>query len=191
MVTAIDVAKLKVSYRGTLMTSAQMQALQASRERNRREFIVVYDRASSAAGLAHAFDSRAAADAFGATLKTARTAPAQTRQSAAVTPLSLPTGCIDAKNISRMYDYTSCGGSNFDFLLTDNEPNLSTYGWDNRGSSMVVGWTTSLCTILVRLYPGPNYTYTASYFYGSTSATYYAFSSAINNNAESGKSTCS
>jgi hypothetical protein len=201
VVTAIDVAKLQVSYRGKLMTSAQTQALQTARERARRQFVVVYDPASAAAGIAHAFDSRAAAEAYGATVKAGLRAAATrgaghtavtTKRSVAVTTLSLPSGCPDAKNISRMYDYTSCGGSSFSWLLSDLENDLGTYGWNNRASSAVLGWTTSLCSITLRLFPGPNRTYTAAYFYGGGStATYYSFSSAINNNAESGDSTCS
>lgn len=190
-VSAIDVGKLQVSYRGKFLTSAQTSSLQAARERGHREFVVVYDPASAAVGIAHAFDSRVSANAYGAKLKTDRVRPAAVRQGGTVTPMSLPSGCPDAKNLSRMYDYTSCGGSNFDFLLTENDPSFTSVGWQNRGSSIVVGWTTSLCTILVRLWPGPTYTYTEADFYGGTSATYYAFGSAINNNAESGKSTCS
>ncbi len=90
-----------------------------------------------------------------------------------------------------MYDYYSCGGSQFDFLLTENDSSFTSTGWQNRGSSLVVGWTSSGCTILIRLWPGPNYTYTEADFYGSSTATYYGFNSAQNNNFESGKSTCS
>ena len=103
----------------------------------------------------------------------------------------LPSGCPDARNISRMYDYTSCGGSNTNFLLTDNVSSFTGIGWQNRGTSLVVGYSSSGCTILMRQYPGPNYTLTEARFYGSSTAQYYAFNSTQNNNFESGRSTCS
>lgn len=197
-VNAVDTSKLQVSYQGKLLTAAQADSLRASRERQHRSFVIVYDPSSAAKGLAHAFDTHAAADAYGATIKAANRANAgasstqsASRPAGAITPMSLPSGCPDAKNLSRMYDYTSCGGSQFDFLLTENDASFTNVGWQNRGSSIVVGWTTSGCTILVRLWASPNYTFTEADFYGGTSATYYAFTSAINNNAESGKSTCS
>ena len=55
-----------------------------------------------------------------------------------------------------------------------------------------MGRTTSGCTILIRLYPGVNYSYTEARFYGDAgSATPYTFNSVQNNNFESGRSTCS
>jgi len=185
--TVVDVTRLGVSYQGRTLTWAQAEQMRASREQSGKEFVLVYDPASSAQGLAHAFGSRADADAFSARLKAAGPVhPLGTETTA-----SLPAGCPDAKNISRMYDYASCGGTYFAFLLTESDPSFTGVGRQNRGSSLVVGWTTSGCTILVRLYPGPNYTYTESRFYGDTVATYYLFNSAQNNNFESGKSTCS
>jgi hypothetical protein len=199
-VTVVDVDSLKVSYNGSVLTSAQAQAIRAQREAAKRSFVLVYDPASASKGTAHAFDSVAQADAYGATVRAASRAAAKstpvTRTKVApsgwVSALALPSSCPNASNISRMYEHGSCGGSNLSFTLTDNEPNFGTYGWNNRASSLVVGSTTSGCTILVRLYPGINYTYTVANFYGTpSSATYYNFSSAQNDNFESGRSTCS
>jgi hypothetical protein len=183
----VDVTALQVSYQGRSLTWAQAEQARAAHEQAGQEFVLVYDPAASAQGLAHAFDSRAAADAYGAQVKAASSA----RPLGTQTTASLPSGCPDAKNISRMYDYASCGGSYFAFLLSESDPSFTNVGWQNRGTSLVVGWTTSGCQALVRLYPGPNYTYTQASFYGGSSATYYLFNSAQNNNFESGKSSCS
>lgn len=180
------VSDLQVSYRGGVISAAQAEKQQMKREKAHLEFVIVYDSASSTTGLAHAFDTRAAADAYGR----------QVTSTPATTPLStpsavLPTTCPDAKNLSRMYDGANCGGTQFVFLLTESDPTFSGTGWNNKGNSLVVGWTTSGCTILIRLYPGTNYTYTEARFYGDSVASYYLFSSAQINNFESGKSTCS
>lgn len=190
-----DTSQLEVLYNGSTLTNDQAVAKQNLAEQNEQEFVLVYDPASSLKGVAHAFDTRAAADRFGAAqqpkiaaLKNQRTT-STARTTQALGPL--PTTCPTARNISRMYDGYNCAGSVFNFLLTDNEPDFSTYGWNNKGNSLVVGYTSSGCTILVRLYPGPNYTYTEARFYGSSSSEYYRFNSAQTNNFESGRSTCS
>lgn len=74
---------------------------------------MVYDPIAAAKGLAHAFDSQRAADVYGTTLKS----PEMRRAAATIRPgmsryiaAALPSGCPDAKNISRMYDLTRATG---------------------------------------------------------------------------------
>ncbi|MEW1960801.1 hypothetical protein [Kineococcus sp. NPDC059986] len=91
-----------------------------------------------------------------------------------------------------MYDGYNCVGDMFPFSLNNSEPAFSTYGWQNKGNSLLIGYNTVGCQILIRLYPGPNYTYTEARFYGSPNITeYYRFNDAQTNNFESGRSTCS
>lgn len=190
-VRQVDTAALHVLYNGKTLTSAEAADLQARYEAEGREFVIVFDPVSARTGVAHAFDSAAEADAFDAAgMVRAHSAQYTSPElSASVTPAAT---CPDAKNISRMYWDTACGGSVFAWLLTDNEPALSEYGWANKASSLVVGHATSGCIILIRLYPGPNYTYTEARFYGDTGvSTYYNFNGAQNDNFESGRSTCS
>lgn len=102
-----DTSQLKILYNGSTLTNDQAVAKQNLAEQSQQQFVLVYDPASSLKGVAHAFDTRAAADRFGAAqqskiaaLKNQRTSTARTTQ--ALGPL--PTTCPTARNISRMYD---------------------------------------------------------------------------------------
>ena len=66
---AIDTARVSVVYNGRTIDSAAATGLQTAAEAAGREFVLVYDPASAAKGLAHAFASRAAADKYGTELK--------------------------------------------------------------------------------------------------------------------------
>lgn len=192
LVHTVQVAELDVLYNGQRLSSAEASELSQEAEASQREFVLVYDPASSRAGLAHAFDTAAEADAFGAANATAmKLAGSKQASSGARTFGPLPTTCAATSHQSKMYDGANCTGGYTSLFRVDNVPNFGTYGWNNKGSSIVVGG--SDCQILVRLYPGVNYTYVEARFYGSgtTASEYYVFNSAQTNNFESGKSTCS
>jgi hypothetical protein len=192
---SVDDGALRVMYRGESISSERAAGLQRAAEASGREFVQVFDPISANRGLAHAFDSAADADAFGERIKAELRKAPQDRQAAndgsatTMSIASLPAACPDAYNISRLYVHGSCGGDWWVFQLTDNKSTLGSLA--NVSSSLVTG-RTSGCIILIRLYPGVNYTYTEARFYGDPyEAWYHTFNSVQNDNFESGKSTCS
>ena len=193
---AIDDGALQVLYNGQKISSERAAGLQRAAEASGREFVQVFDPISSERGVAHAFDTVTEADAFGAKLMAELRKRPEERDSAAITTESgssastlSASSCPDAYNISRLYVHGSCGGDWWVFQLTDYKSTLGSLS--NQSSSLVTG-RTSGCVILMRLYPGPNYTYTEARFYGDPyQALYHTFNSVQNDNFESGKSTCS
>jgi hypothetical protein len=194
----VDVSKLMVQYQGRQISNAEAVRLQEAAEASHQTFRLVYDPISDAAGIAHAFDSNAAADAFGqkvlAELKQRHLA--RQKNGAMVnagSTYTLPAGCIalgDAYNISRLFVNGSCGGNWWVFQKTDAKSTLGSLA--NQASSLETGRTGGVCTIIISLWPGPNYSYTMAQFYGDPDyLMYHTFNSVQNDNFESGKSQCS
>lgn len=191
MVYTVQVGDLDVLYNGQRLTSGEATALSERAEAAQQQFVLVYDPASSRQGLAHAFDTTQEADAYAAANANGMKAAAKQSATSTQTFGPLPTTCAAVSHQSKMFDGANCVGGYTSLFRVDNVPNFGTYGWNNKGSSIVVGG--SDCQILVRLYPAVNYTYTEARFYGSGGSTseYHVFNSAQTNNFESGRSTCS
>lgn len=199
-VIAVEAGGLSIVYNDMTISSAEADEIQVAAEEAGREFVLVYDPVSAQQGIAHAFDSRAEADAFEeasgiddpkAVTAALRAGPEPTAAGSQVTQMSVPSACSSSlQHQSHMFDSTNCGGAYLAFFRVESTASFDQYGWNNRGDSLLVGY--SNCVILVRLYPGPNYSYTEARFYGNTSSpTYYGFNTAQKNNFESAKSTCS
>ena len=60
--TLVDTSALQVHYNGSVISNDAAVELQTEAQQAGREFVLVYDAASSTEGRAHAFDSAAQAD---------------------------------------------------------------------------------------------------------------------------------
>lgn len=182
----VDGTRLRTVYQGRQLSPAQLAELQ----RSGAATYVVYDGASARAGRAHAFDSAAAAAPWEARLlarlKAAKsTATAEPMMVAASTcPSSFTYG-------ARLYEHSYCGGAYLGIFRTDEISHLSTYGWNDRASSLVIQ-DSATCIHVVTVYTDANYGGAVKRFYGDTWSTWYNLGTfSLNDKLSSVKAVCS
>ena len=181
----VDATRLRTVYQGRLVSAARLAELQ----RSGAATYVVYDGASARAGRAHAFDSAAAAAPWEASLlahlRAAKfTATAEPTMLAASTCPSLTYG-------ARLYEHSYCGGAYLGIFRTDEISHLSSYGWNDRASSLVIQ-DSAQCIHVVTVYTDANYGGGVKRFYGDTWSTWYNLGSfSLNDKLSSVKAVCS
>jgi hypothetical protein len=163
--TVVNLDSLHFRYGGANVSARSLDRLQRS---GHAKFVVV-DPESAARGEGHAFDNMHQLRAFDRTLNAS--SRSATAAAAAVPDVS---GCPGLSYGIRFYWDNNCGGNYLSMNRNDQIPHMSTYGWNDEASSILLQ-NSNVCSIEAVLYDNANYDTTDGViqFYGSTNAASY------------------
>lgn len=165
--TPYDVDTLLYRYAGGTVSASKLADLQTAG----KALFVSLDGSSASKGFGYAFDSATEADARGAQVVAEERQAARQKSAGNVGVLSVA-GCPSLSYGVRFYTDSGCGGSYLSMARVDSIQYFSTYGWNDRASSLAMQGSAYDCVLLARVFDNANYDTARGYldFYSSGSA---------------------